>query len=493
MKPKLLKRDYNEELEEIAESKGFEKEAQNLLLSMLYKLDSAYGDYETVKREVPNKEIFMQNILNIVRKHCSEIEVAKPNSLLEKQLEISKCKILTEGENEQKVIFFPNEKVVLYSIIKAGLEKISSNLELEYKAILTAIQIGKCVCYSEAIRDFNGFSWSIVKREIESIECNAIYIDLSYLLGENMVSSFNSSNIHQLKNYISEELYNEIKKVAMKFYLSYDQEQRKKVEEEIIENKKQLNSMQSQKQFVENISQTKKEIFSRIKEIDERLNDSKLLRKEFVEKNKDLPDENKIFSVSHYEELLQKERKSLIKKIEEYTILQNPIKYVKIKSEIEQNINNYSDLEKINIINMQKLFLESFNKILEGQNHTNRIIDFIYQIRYLKFLPIDKKEKMKDKVDFVEIEKKAISKAIQNDIIIPISNNEDTDYELLKSIFDTKSINLEDLNIRLKVEDGKLKSEIYDGDMLDSTNYIELLKKSTVQIRKTKKVKLFII
>ena len=48
MKPKLLKRDYNEELEEIAESKGFEKEAQNLLLSMLYKLDGAYCDYKTV-------------------------------------------------------------------------------------------------------------------------------------------------------------------------------------------------------------------------------------------------------------------------------------------------------------------------------------------------------------------------------------------------------------------------------------------------------------
>ena len=96
MKPKLLKRDYNEELEEIAESKGFEKEAQNLLLRMLYKLDGAYSDYKTVKREVPDKEEFMQNILHIVKKYCKEIEIAKPNSLLEKQLEASRCKILDE-------------------------------------------------------------------------------------------------------------------------------------------------------------------------------------------------------------------------------------------------------------------------------------------------------------------------------------------------------------------------------------------------------------
>ena len=70
MKPRLLKRDYNQELEEIAESKRFEKEAQNLLLSMLYKVEGAYDDYEAVKREVPSKEKFLENILYIVKEYC---------------------------------------------------------------------------------------------------------------------------------------------------------------------------------------------------------------------------------------------------------------------------------------------------------------------------------------------------------------------------------------------------------------------------------------
>ena len=69
MKSKLLGRDYNQELEEIAESKRFEKEAQNLLLSMLYKIDGAYKDYEEVKREVPYKEEYLENILKIVKKY----------------------------------------------------------------------------------------------------------------------------------------------------------------------------------------------------------------------------------------------------------------------------------------------------------------------------------------------------------------------------------------------------------------------------------------
>ena len=62
---------------------------------------------------------------------------------LEKDLTKSRCKIVEEEPDnkynrEQKVIFFPNEKVVLYSIIKAGLEKINTNLKLKDKAMLAS-------------------------------------------------------------------------------------------------------------------------------------------------------------------------------------------------------------------------------------------------------------------------------------------------------------------------------------------------------------------
>ena len=150
MKKKLLKKDYNEELEEIAESKRFEKEAQNLLLSMLYKVEIAYDDYKTTKREVPEKEEFIKEIVEIVKRNVREIQIAKPNSELEKILEKTRCKILEEEpeneyNNEQKVIFFPNEKVVLFSIVRAVLEKIRNNLKIEEKSIISLLEIGKCM------------------------------------------------------------------------------------------------------------------------------------------------------------------------------------------------------------------------------------------------------------------------------------------------------------------------------------------------------------
>lgn len=496
MKPRLLKRDYNQELEEIAESKRFEKEAQNLLLSMLYKVEGAYDDYETVKREVPSKEKFLENILYIVKEYCKEIVIAKPNTELEKELSLSRCKILEEEpENnynkEQKVIFFPNEKVVLYSIIKAGIENIKSNLSIEDKAMLTAIQIGKCIAYSEVIRDFNGFSWSIVSNEIESIECNLIYTDLIYLLGEEVVSNINSSNIEKIKNSIDEELYKEIQKIALKFYLEYDKKQKEILYSELEKDKIKFKNMEKQQEFIENISNNKKHKLKRIKEIDEMLNNSEMLRKEYIETNSKLPNEQKVFSISHYEEKIQKERNQLLQEIEECNKYQNPIEFVKIKNDLKNKIDYYKNLQDTDITNMQKEFLRCFSKKLETLSEKQEILSYIYKIRYLKFLDIGNNQKMKDVISFENVEKEAISKGIAKELITPISNNIDTDYNLLKSIFETKNISLDELLIGLKAKDGKLISEIYDGDILDSTNYIILPAGSNVQIRKTKKVKIF--
>lgn len=496
MKSKLLQRDYSEELEEICESKRFEREAQNLLLSMLYKVDGAYNDYKTVKREVPSKEEFLEIIIDIVKKYCKEIEIAKPNSELEKELTKSRCKIVEEEPDnkynkEQKVIFFPNEKVVLYSIIKAGLDNINANLDLKDKAMLGAIQIGRCISSSEVIRDFNGFSWSQIITEIESLECNAVYTDLIYLLGEKYVNNLKSSNIEKLHNAVNADVLDKIQKLATKFYLDYDENQAKITKENLSKYKEKLEEMEKGQEYIENISKTKKELLGKIKEIDEQLNNPKDLRDAYIKHNKDLPNEKKIFSVSHYEEMIQKQRQDILDEIEEYNKLQNPIEFVKIKQEIIDKINYFEEINNIKIEDLQKTFFEEFSKMLNDINEKDRLIDYIYKIRYLKYLPVSKNKLMKDIVDFKDLEKNTIKKCIEKNIITPISNNSETDYLLLKSIFETKNISIESLSIKLNVQDGKLISEIYDGDILDSTNEVELPQGSNIHLRKTKKVKIF--
>ena len=496
MKSRLLQKDYSEELEEICESKRFDKEAQNLLLSMLYKADGAYNDYRTVKREVPSKEDFLENIIEIVKNYCKEIEIAKPNSELEKELNKSRCKVVEEEPDnkynkEQKVIFFPNEKVILYSIIKAGLDKINTNLSLKDKSMLGAIQIGKCISGSEVIRDFNGFSWSQIVSEIESLECNALYTDLTFLLGEKYVDNLKSSNIEKLNTVVEAELLEQMQKIATKFYLEYDENQARIVEQNLKKDKDELEKMEAGSEYVENISNIKKDLLNKIKEIDEQLNDPKELRNAYINHNKNLPNEQKIFSVSHYEEMIQKQRQDILNKIEEYNKLQNPIEFVKIKQELENRIKFAEEVNTIRIEDLQKVFLKDFSKILGDLNEKDRLIDYIYKIRYLKYLPVSQNKLMKDVIDFTDLEKNTIEKCIEKNVITPISNNAKTDYLLLKSLFETRNISIEGLLVKLNVKDGKLISEIYDGDILDSTNEVELPKGSNIHLRKTKKVKIF--
>ena len=496
MKSRLLQKDYSEELEEICESKRFDKEAQNLLLSMLYKADGAYNDYRTVKREVPSKEEFLENIIEIVKNYCKEIEIAKPNSELEKELNKSRCKVVEEEPDnkynkEQKVIFFPNEKVILYSIIKAGLDKINTNLSLKDKSMLGAIQIGKCISSSEVIRDFNGFSWSQIVSEIESLECNALYTDLTFLFGEKYVDNLKSSNIEKLNTVVEAELLEQMQKIATKFYLEYDENQARIVEQNLKKDKDELEKMEAGSEYVENISNIKKDLLNKIKEIDEQLNDPKELRNAYINHNKNLPNEQKIFSVSHYEEMIQKQRQDILNKIEEYNKLQNPIEFVKIKQELENRIKFAEEVNTIQIEDLQKVFFKDFSKILGDLNEKDRLIDYIYKIRYLKYLPVSQDKLMKDVIDFTDLEKNTIEKCIEKNVITPISNNAKTDYLLLKSLFETRNISIEGLLVKLNVKDGKLISEIYDGDILDSTNEVELPKGSNIHLRKTKKVKIF--
>ena len=49
---KIVKKDYNNELEKILEQKDFDENVKNLLLGILYKLDISYKDYQKVKRNV---------------------------------------------------------------------------------------------------------------------------------------------------------------------------------------------------------------------------------------------------------------------------------------------------------------------------------------------------------------------------------------------------------------------------------------------------------
>ena len=76
---KIVKKDYNDELEEVLEKKYFKENTKSMLLSILYKIETAYKDYEKVKPGVESKEDFIQSIIRSIEKNCDDIKVVKLN------------------------------------------------------------------------------------------------------------------------------------------------------------------------------------------------------------------------------------------------------------------------------------------------------------------------------------------------------------------------------------------------------------------------------
>ena len=482
MKSKFLPRDYKEELASIAESKGFSQVAENLLLSMTYKIEDSYENYLTVKREVPTQAEFIEKIVRNIRDNCESIEIAEPGSKLEKELKDSKCKIMTESDartKQKKVISYPNEKTLLYGISKMALPPLKENLPIEEQAIITAINIGKCISASESIRDFTGWTWSILENEIESTECNVIYTFLSFLFGHQFLENV---DVKRIQNNVSSQLFYEIKKVATQFYMSYDKKQNEEILNKLYENKKNLEKMKNQSSYVVEIAESKKLKLSEIKHIDELLSNPREMREQYIEYNNKVPDEQKIFSVSHYEEKLQKDRVRLIKQIEEYNKMQNPIEYVKAKEKLQYEIKFYE--EKTDITKLQKEFIKCFEQRINETNDRKRILDMIYEIRYLNFIP-------KCKMKLNELEEKIIPKAIRLNVIAPIANSNTLDYRILKGIFDSQVVSLENLSIKLSSLRNKIHVELYDGEMLDGSYDVDLPEGSTIEIRRSKKMRIF--
>ena len=72
---KISLKDYNNELEKVLEEKDFSEVVKNLLLSMLYKIENAYEDYETVKVNTASKKYFIKKIIKIINEKCNKIEL----------------------------------------------------------------------------------------------------------------------------------------------------------------------------------------------------------------------------------------------------------------------------------------------------------------------------------------------------------------------------------------------------------------------------------
>lgn len=496
-------KDHNEELEIILDKKKFNEEAQNLILSMFYKIENSYKDYYEAKKDVPAKEEFIQNIIFSIEKYCNKIEIIKPTR---KKKEIE-YKI---NKKSGQIKCFPNEVILLYCLVKLT-SRDGENIELKENAVNEMLEIGNSLNYQEVIRDFNGWAWTDSNMSIQEIQYNLMYQNLLLLVGYDKIKKIYESKDKLLQ--IKKELENSYKKDLAKDFLcaisqisvllksNRDKDYKIALINEFEPYVQELEKLSDKEKLIVYITEQKKNIIKEIKKIDKLINNITELKNDFEKRNKKLPKDKQIFSISSLEETYEQERKKLLERIKEYNKLVEPMEYLKKKDELAEKTEFYKSLElqtekknqiNKNIIELQKVFLKMFEEKINKCNEKKEIVHLLYNFRYYLLLNYKKGYKIKDssklKPITEQVLKKLQNKAEELKAIEKISNDSLCNIKILERIIQEKIITFDNVVLHIINEGEKSRIKYYDANVLEGELEIKTDKINT----KKKKVKLFI-
>lgn len=414
---KLNIKDYNNELEDILENKSFSEGTKNILLNILYKIETAYADYNKVKVNTKSKKDFLEEVINIIKYNCNEIEIVKIK--LNEETKLGDKKFIVEKDNK-KIISYPSEKTVFYALYHLADKKfiINNDYYIIKEPMEDLLNQGYIMDKEEIIRDFDGWTWNIEKKEIEHFIYNIIYQNIKILFDntflQNIIENKDSIDfVKESEKKINEEYNTEISEsiskliyqIAILVNIKNNIEKKNKILEAKEAIKKELNKMGNKKVYLQDIADLKKEVNKQIKKIDEVISNNRLLRENFIEENKTLDEKDQIFSLSEYSDVLQKRREDLLKQIDYYSMLMKPMNFVQKKTELEKkNIilsvleeNNDTEKQIFNLLKeLQIAFLKSLQEKINKIESKKEIQDYIYLFRYYKLLPVDDENKIKD-------------------------------------------------------------------------------------------------
>lgn len=510
-------KDYNKELEKILEKKDFSKDTKNLLLSMFYKLEISYNDYYTVKRNIKTKQEYLENILENI-KNSNSIELIKPtdeefekfkeNGLYEIDLKLKKIKVVA------------NEFALLSAILELNNFQIhlNENYNLIRNSMPYLLNMACDMENIEVLRDFNAWSWNTLVNEIKDININLVYqnlkiatnIDIFTLMQENnnyvdVVEIISKELLKLYPEKIVDKFIELIFKISILIYINISSNEKKRLQEEKETIELELEEIKDKKLYIEKVIDEKKNLTKQLGQIDLIMNNKELLLEEYEKRNQILSEYNKIFSISHLVEKMQKEKNRILDKISACNKRIDPKIYLENKNKLQKDYNLLKDINfnKNNnvykyINKLQKIFLEDiFSTKVDKVENKNELINCIYELRYYNFLPYTEEKIIADVKDFKDdidnIKVKLIKKLYNSKLINTISTNEKNDVEIVKNIFDLKIINLEDIYLEIKNINEKYVVQIYDErETLEKELEMNLEFNKKDRIKLNRKIKLFI-
>lgn len=196
-------KDYHNLLEEILDQKTFSSISKSLLLSLIYKLEIAYKDYEKVKVNSILKEQFLTHLLETIQKYCDHIKTVEPDSIQAEVLIKHKVEAVT-NEKERSILAYPTEQAMLYAISDIEPKYFFVKKDFVFKKMLQKVLVsGYKQNTVEILENFSGWSWDSNTKMQGNCVMNLIYQNLIMIKGEQFLFDWRTDKSGK-KDYLSE-------------------------------------------------------------------------------------------------------------------------------------------------------------------------------------------------------------------------------------------------------------------------------------------------
>jgi len=505
----LIKKDKNQELEKILEQKKIEEQAKNLLQGILYKVEVSYKDYKKVKVKKKTEEKYVSELIENIDKRCEKISVVKLSKKVadeEIQKELEKNKFYVGEE----IVSYPIEEKILYAIEKKSRHtKILNNkYEEATAAISDFINAGKNMDRVEVLRDFNGWSWTTINKEIENIEANLIYQIIQIELGEEFLDNWCEDKdgiIDYLEQFaeemgtkygsavgIAEKQKDLLTKIALSNTIRENPEFARAIEEKIHEIEQEISTYEDTAKKIAEITEHKKQLMQELNEISKIIVQKSRLKEEYEKANAEQPIGKKIFNIKKFKKSVLNKKEQLLEQIARDNKLLNPSIYLEEKEKLVKQKEKlqlaYLSQEQVQqlIIEFIEQFLKCFNILIEQTKDEEEIVRLIYKFRYFMLLPFDSEKSVKDIEQLAysvkELEKKLTQKAIKKKVIANVP------FEIMQHVFETRIIILEELYYKITAKAEKYYVQIFDENV--SEEKFEII--PAEKMKTNKRIRIFI-
>ena len=270
----------------------------------------------------------------------------------------------------------------MYAIEKKSNNKKILNNKYEEATIAVSdfINIGKNIDRVEVLRDFNGWSWTTIKKEIENIDANLIYQTLQIVFGKEFLDNWvqDKDGIIDYFEVISNEnkkygkkLVEDLKKLLINIAIINDVKENKEFAKDIKQKLKELDEKLKEydntEANIEKISEHRKQAMKQLKDIEKILGQKTRLKAEYEKRNREAPIEKKIFNIKVLQKGLNDQKKKLLNEINEDNYMLNPTNYVQEKNKLEQKKNRLK-ISKITKEQKKELLINFVKDILQCLN-----------------------------------------------------------------------------------------------------------------------------